>query len=453
LPAVVGEVHNGFNTGLATLGFGGMLVLFIHAYSMGGGTYTGIEAVSNGLPIMREPRVRTGKRTMLYMAASLSLTASGLILCYLLWNIGPVEGKTMNAVLVERFVGTVPLGHVFVILTLISEGTLLIVGAQAGFVDGPRVLANMAVDSWVPHRFSSLSERLTTRNGILLMGGAALAALLYTGGDVRHLVVMYSINVFLTFSMTELGMCRFWFGGRVMHPDWRRKISIHILGLAMCLTIFVVIVAEKFGEGGWVTILITATVLMLCFWIRRHYRTVYSKLQQFYAGLTEIPALAAAHAEPVDPNQPTAAVLVAGYGGLGIHTALTAIRTFPGQFKNFVFISVGVVDSDAVKSGDALKNLENKTRQGLKKYVRLFRGQGISTVYRLSLGTEVITDLEKSCLEVARDFPHVTFFAGQLIFQRERWYQSILHNQTAYVLQKRLQLAGQTMVIVPARVQ
>ncbi len=453
LPAVASSVHDGFSAGLATLGFGGMLVLFTHAYAMGGGTYTGIEAVSNGLPIMREPRVRTGKRTMLYMAISLSFTAAGLILCYLLWNVGPVEGKTMNAVLVERFVETIPLGNVFVVLTLISEGMLLVVAAQAGFVDGPRVLANMAVDSWVPHRFSSLSERLTTRNGILLMGGAALAALLYTKGDVRHLVVMYSINVFLTFSMTEMGMCRFWFRSRTANKNWPSKISIHVLGLVMCLTIFALIVTEKFGEGGWVTILITASVLLTCFWIRRHYRTVLNKLQTFYAGLTAIPAMAEAHSAPVDPNQPTAAVLVAGYGGLGIHTALTAVRTFPGQFKNFVFISVGVVDSDAVKSGDALQELENRTRSGLKQYVRLFRGQGMPAIYRMSMGTEVVTDLERLCLTVTEQFPHVTFFAGQLIFQRERWYQGILHNQTAYLLQKRLQLAGQTMVIVPARVQ
>ena len=453
LPAVASTVRADFQAGVAALGFGGILMLFIHAYSMGGGTYTGIEAVSNGLPIMREPRVRTGKRTMLYMAASLSFTASGLILCYLLWHVAPVEGKTMNAVLVERFVGAVPLGQTFVILTLISEGMLLVVAAQAGFVDGPRILANMAVDSWVPHRFSSLSERLTTRNGILLMGGAALAALLYTRGDVRHLVVMYSINVFLTFSMTELGMCRFWIRDRSAHKDWLKKISIHVVGLAMCLTIFTVIVAEKFTEGGWVTVLITAAVLAICFWIRRHYRTVYAKLQKFYASLTEIPTIVTGHAGPLDPQQPTAAVLVANYGGLGLHTALTAVRTFPGQFKNFVFISVGVVDSEAVKSGDALNDLENRTRTGLKQYVRLFRGQGMSSTYRMAIGTEVITDLEKLCLKVAGEFPQVTFFAGQLIFQRERWYQSILHNQTAYILQKRLQLAGQTIVILPARVQ
>ena len=140
-----------------------MALLFIHAYSLGGGTYTGIEAVSNGLPIMREPRVQTGKRTMLYMAISLAFTAAGLIVCYLLWDIRHVEGKTMNAVLARSFAGTSPLGDTFMILVLVSEGALLVVAAQAGFVDGPRVLANMAVDSWMPHRFAALSDRLVDR--------------------------------------------------------------------------------------------------------------------------------------------------------------------------------------------------------------------------------------------------------------------------------------------------
>jgi amino acid transporter len=452
-PEMADRVHGEFSTGISMLGFGGMLLLFIHAYAMGGGTYTGIEAVSNGLPIMREPRVRTGKRTMLYMAISLACTASGLILCYLLWNVSPVEGKTMNAVLVGEFAGPGVLGQVFIWLTLISEGTLLVVAAQAGFVDGPRVLANMAADSWMPHRFSSVSERLTTRNGIILMGGAALAALLYTGGVVRHLVVMYSINVFLTFSMTELGMCRFWIGSRRKHTDWKRKISIHALGLVMSATIFVVIVVEKFGEGGWVTMLITASVVLLCMWIKHHYRTVYAKLKQLYASLADIPPSPDARAGAVDSSQPTAAVLVSSYGGLGLHTALKVSQTFPGHFKNFVFISVGVVDSNVMKADTGVKELEDKTRNELKRWVKQFKGLGVPSAYRMSLGTEVVSTLEQTCLETAKDFPNVTFFAGQLVFERERWYQALLHNQTAYALQKRLQLAGYTTVIIPARVR
>src|SRR4029077_20838479 len=99
--------------------------------------------------IIREPRVETGKQTMLYMAASLAATASGLIVCYMLVAVHPVEGQTLNAVLANKITGSlhfhaIPLGQWFVAITMFSEGILLIVAAQTGFIDGPRVMANMA---------------------------------------------------------------------------------------------------------------------------------------------------------------------------------------------------------------------------------------------------------------------------------------------------------------------
>src|SRR4029077_14333815 len=131
-------------------------------------------------------------------------------------------GKTMNGVLAERFaegfhLGSLPLGHWFVILTLGAEALLLFVAAQTGCIDGPRVMANMATDSWLPHRFAQLSDRLTMQNGVILMGGASLVALWYTGGDVGALVVMYAINVFVTFSLSQLAMCRYWWRDRKKH--------------------------------------------------------------------------------------------------------------------------------------------------------------------------------------------------------------------------------------------
>src|SRR5512138_2575841 len=101
---------------------------------MGAGTYTGIEAVSNGIQIMREPKVQTAKRTLTYMAFSLAVTAAGILVCYLLFHAAPEAGKTMNAVLLERFAGGWHLGglHVgrgFVVATLLTEAALLVVAA------------------------------------------------------------------------------------------------------------------------------------------------------------------------------------------------------------------------------------------------------------------------------------------------------------------------------------
>ena len=145
----------------------------------------------------------------------------------------------MNTVLSELFVEKLGLpdwlGNGFVLVTIISEGCLLFVAAQAGFIDGPRVLANMARDSWMPHWFGNLSERLSVHNGVMLMGFSALAALWFTGGVVTTLLVMYSINVFVTFSLSMIGMCRHWWELRHDSPIWKRRFALFLFGATMCV--------------------------------------------------------------------------------------------------------------------------------------------------------------------------------------------------------------------------
>jgi hypothetical protein len=451
--ATVTTVRTDFNSGLTTLGIGGMILLFLHAYSMGGGTYTGLEAVSNGLTVLREPRVHNGKRTMAYMAFSLAFTAGGLLLLYLLWHIEPQPGKTMNAVLLERLTLGIPGGALFALLTILAEGALLVVGAQTGFVDGPRVLANMAVDSWMPHRFAALSERLTTQNGIFMMGVAAIAAVLHTRADVRSLVVLYSINVFLTFSLSMFGMLRRAIRGKLDEAQRHRQVALFTVGFVLCATVLVVTTTEKFREGAWLTVVVTGGLVLFCFRIRRHYRTVIEKLRDLYAQLETLPQHAKGSAGPLDPNAATAAILVSSYGGLGIHTLMNIFRAFPGHFKNVVFMSVGVVDSGEFKGERSVEVLTTRTEEMLQRYVELARGLGIPATCRLAMGTDLIEESEKLCLAVAKEFPRVTFFAGKVVFKREKWYQPLLHNEVGYALQKRLHWAGHVLVVMPAKVR
>ncbi len=447
------KVGTDFREGLDSLGWSAMALLFIRAYSLGGGTYTGIEAVSNGLPIMREPRVRTAKRTMVYMALSLSLTAAGLFLCYLLWEVQPQEGQTLNAVLLHTLTAGIPGGQAFVILTLITEGALLIVAAQAGFIDGPRVLANMAVDNWVPRRFAALSDRLTAGNGILLMGGSSLLALLYTQGDVRKLVVMYSINVFVTFSLSMFGMARNTFRTRRQRPHYLRRGILFTVACVFCLTILGITVFEKFAEGGWITLAVTLGVVAVCYMIRAHYEATGEKLRHLYEELRAFPLPPAPLKRlAVDPSLPTAVVLVGGYGGLGIHTYLNIFATFPGFFKNVVFLSVGIVDSGEFKGEDSIVRLETRTRETLDKYIDMSERLGVPACARLSTGTDAVHELETLCQQVTRDFAHVSFFAGKVVFADESRFVGLLHNETAFAIQKRLQLQGMAMSILPAKV-
>jgi amino acid transporter len=450
-PQVAQELTSDFQNGWGTLGLLGMLLLFFNAYSMGAGTYTGIEAVSNSIPVLREPRAETAKRTMLYMACSLAFTAAGLLICFLLWEVQHVEGKTLNASLFERMTEGIPYGSAFVILALISEGALLIAAAQAGFVDGPRVLANMAIDSWVPHHFASLSERLTAHNGVLLMAGAALAALWYTHGDVHTLVFMYSINVFVTFTLSMFGMLR-----RTLTPaargTRRRDLMLFVPGFLLCATILLVTVFQKFTAGGWMTLLVTGLVVVVCLVTRRHYASVADKFRQLSEQVERLPRTPPATPAPLQPDQPTAGILVAGFNGLGVHVFMNGIRAFPGHFKNVVFLSVGVVDSGEFKGDNAVEALRERTQEMLQKYVYLAQNMGLPATSRMSIGTDVVDACERLCLDVAKEFPRITFLAGKLVFQRETWYQRVLHNETASALQTRLHWNGLTLVILPARV-
>jgi amino acid transporter len=453
LPAITRNAADGFSQDYGLIGMGGMLLIFVRAYSMGGGTYTGIEAVSNGMPIMREPRVHTARRTMLYMAISLSAMAGGLILCYLLWGITPETGKTMNAILAERISGGFPFARSFVVLTLFSAGALLIVAAQAGFIDGPRVLANMAVDSWVPRHFATLSERLTTMNGIVLMGVTSLIVVVYTRGNIHTLILMYSINVFLTFSLSMFGMLRLWWS-RKGKRLWKRRVALFSIGFLLCLTVLCITVMEKFTEGGWVTVVTTLLLVTFCFGIRRHYNKVFLRLRRLDSILVDIPTdPAMAPVGEVDPKEPTAAVLVGGYGGLGIHTLLAIFRSFPNHFKNVLFISVGVVDSGEMKGAEQLELLKERTEDSLKKYVKLAGSLGFPADYRMAFGPDVVEEGVKLCFETAKEFPRITFFAGQLVFRHESWYHRLLHNQTAFSIQRQLFWEGQTMVVLPVRVR
>ena len=472
----VGEFHGvaqdtaiNFRHTLVTLGTGGALMLFVRAYSLGGGTYTGIEAVSNGVPIMREPKVRTAKRTMGLMATSLAVTAAGIILAYLLVHAMPTADMTMNAVLLERVSGGWTIGgwHVgawFKTIALASEAGLLLIAAQAGFVDGPRVMANMAVDSWMPHRFAALSERLSMQNGVLLMSLTSIAALLYTHGNVEKLLVMYSINVFLTFSLSNLGMTRFWIRHKKEHLDWYRHLPIHLLGLGLCLTILVVTVIEKFTAGGWLTLVFTGLLVTVCLGIKRHYAKVVAAIRRLDIELADpLPNVETApkpsvvdvneptRGKEIDAKQPVAVLFVGGYGGLGRHALLTLLRMFPGHFKGVVFCSVAVIDSGVFKGIDEVHELERRTADALDKYVQYAAWLGLPAERTFATGIEVAVEAEKIASDLIRRLPKALFVAGQLIFEEDTLVTRLLHNETAFIIQRRLQHAGVPMVVLPVR--
>jgi amino acid transporter len=442
--------------GIQQLGFGAMAFILMRAYSLGAGTYTGIEAVSNGLQILRPPQVKTGKKTMVYMAASLAFTAGGLLICYLLTDVQHVAGKTLNASLIETLVGGwkiagFPLGVWLLGLILVSEGAILFVAAQAGFIDGPRVLGNMAIDSWVPNRFMHLSERLVVQNGILFMGLASVLILIFTRGSVQVLIVMYSINVFITFTLSQLGMCLHWV--RTKAPHRGKKLAVNFIGLLMSLSILAVTVSIKFKEGGWITLLITLSFIIVCVLVRRHYNRVKEMMRRLDDILGQVGGMAGRRQAPAkDPAAPTAVLFVRNFGGLGIHSFLNIHRIFPNYFKNFVFISIGVVDWKNFKGAEEVKNLEAHINEELKKYVRMSNDFGFHAESIQSVETDTLSVVEERCEDIQRTYNKAVFFVGKLVFEEENLFTRFLHNQTAFSIQRILQFKGIPSIVLPIRV-
>lgn len=452
IPGTLNET-NQLASNIGWIGVSGMLLL---AYSQGGGTYTGLEAVSNNVNILAEPRVHTGKMTMFYMALSLAFTASGIILLYLLWDAKPVEGQTLNASTFRAIIDSIGFGSAWlnkVTLTIVLafEAGLLFVAANTGFLGGPAVLSNMAADSWVPHKFRYLSTRLVTQNGILVLGVAALAILFWTRGSVTLLVVFYSVSVFLTFAISLFGLCLYWWQHR-NESRWLRRFVLSLLGFVICTGILAVLLAEKFTEGAWAAIVIIAVIAGLCIYIRSHYHDTKNAIHlvdQVFANQPFGP-----HTEAILPNpqDQTAVFIVGSSRGGGLHALLWVQRMFPKHFKNFIFVNARTVDSHSYGGEGAVEQMRAEANATLKYFVDFCHSHGMASSAYLGFGTDVVDEVTRLCEEISKEYPNSIFFTSKLIFEQDNWFIRLLHNQAALAIQRRLHFESLQMVILPMKV-
>ncbi|HEY2735883.1 MAG TPA: hypothetical protein VGI70_17920, partial [Polyangiales bacterium] len=289
----------------------------------------------------------------------------------------------------------------------------------------------------------------------------------------------YSINVFLTFSLSNLAMALFWIRDRAQYPDWKRHLPAHLVALLLCVTILAITIYEKFSEGGWVTLLVTTLLIVLCFMIRRHYKRIVKSLKHLDVELPspsaievllpqlqrDLPPRASFSADATvrgleehhgprdpDPSKPVALLFVGGYSGLGRHALTTLLSMFPDHFQGVVFLSVAVVDSESFKGPDQLSALEERTRESLLRYECYAHTLGLRASSALSIGTEVGVECERISLALVQRYPNALFVAGQLIFEYDTFWNRTLHNETAFIVQKRLQHKGIPMIVVPVRI-
>ncbi|MDB5968304.1 MAG: family permease [Hydrocarboniphaga sp.] len=432
-----------------------VIALFLRAYSIGGGTYTGIEAVSNNINMLAEPRVKTGHYTMFYMAVSLALMAGGIIMLYLLWDAAPTPGQTLNAVtfrqIIEQIFGSGSTANIALGTVLLLEAGLLMVAANTGFLGGPAVLASMASDRWVPRQFRQLSNRMVTQNGVLVMGIAALLIVLATRGRVSLLVVLYSINVFITFTLTLFGLSRHWWQQRRYILKWKGPLLLSLTGLSVTAFMLTVIVVEKFLLGGWVTLVITGAVAALCVIVRRHYDEVRRLMAHVDQYAPRVSWLEELQSPPLDPAGCTAIVLVGANRGAGYRTLEWVLDKFPGKFRNFVFVAVGEVDRDAFDSARSLAALQARLQNSLAYFIGYCASQNIAATSYESYGADPQSELTSLVDQVFEDYPDSVCFASRIVFRNENLFTSMLHNQLPLSVQRHLHGQGREMIVVPVK--
>jgi K+ transporter len=302
----------------------------------------------------------------------------------------------------------------------------------------------------VPHQFRYLSTRLVTENGIVVMGLASLFILLWTGGSVSTLVVLYSISVFLTFAVSLFGLCLYWVLHRTAH-NWMGRLALSAAGLVVCAGILLLLLAEKFLDGGWLAIVIILAIIAACVTIRNHYDWTREQLKKIDAEFSDVPFGSVANPPKPDSSQPTAVFLVGSSRGGGLHALLWVQRMFPDHFRNFIFVNARTVDAQSFGGREDLEAMKVEANASLSYFVNFCNSRGWAAKSYLAFGTDPIDEFTQLAERVQAEFPNASFFTSKLIFDRDNWLTSLLHNQAAMVLQRRFHLRGMQMIILPMK--
>ncbi len=247
-------------------------LLLLRAFATGCTAMTGIEAVSNGVPVFRAPAARNAGRTLLVMAVLMSaLFAASIWITQALAVVsGPQE--TILSALARRILGAGPAYWVIQISTLL----ILAVAANTSFAGFPQLAALLARDSFLPRQLASLGDRLVFVNGILWLALVTAALIILARGDSHALIPLFAVGAFLAYTLSQIGMVRHWL--RVRGGGWQFKAAINGLGAAATGLTLLVVLLEKFRDGAWLIVIAIPAFTIAFLQIRRHYRTVASQL-------------------------------------------------------------------------------------------------------------------------------------------------------------------------------
>ena len=372
--------------------------LLLHTFATGCTALTGIEAISNGVPAFQSPESKNAGRTLIVMAVLMAVLFVGSI--GLTQFLGVVAGpqETILSALARRLLGN-GVGYFFI---QISTMLILAVAANTSFAGFPRLAAILAQDKFLPRQFTGLGDRLVFANGIVSLSAATAFLIILFAGDSHSLIPLFAVGVFLAFSLSQAGMVVHWW--REHGRNWLVKAGINGLGaLATVVTLFVV-GYSKFMEGAWITVILIPVIVTVFLRIRAHYREVASELS-----LQGLPP-------SLKPSPSPRVVIPISGVHRGIVEAVDFARAISSDVTA-VYVEMEAGEAEAVR----------------EKWNRLWPDVPLAVVsspYR-SIAQPILDFLDRTDAE-HNDGQLATVILPE--FVPVKWWHSLLHNQTAWLL-------------------
>jgi amino acid transporter len=385
--------------------------LVLRAFASGCTALTGVEAISNGVPAFKHPEARNAAITMGWMAVVLGTLFIGVSVLASALGVTPLADETVVSQVARRLFG----GGWPYYLVQGSTTLILVLAANTSFADFPRLNSLLARDRYAPRQFRTLGDRLVFSNGILILAGLAAALIIVFGGDTHALIPLYAVGVFISFTLSQAGMVRHWLtdGG----AGWRWRLGVNGVGALVTGAVTVVIAVTKFTHGAWIVVLLIPLLVLGFRAIYRHYDTVAHELSLVH--LVEEP-----------PVNNTVLVLV-GDLHMGVVKALRYAQSLsPSPKAVYVELDPSVT-----------ARLEERWSKG---------GCGVPMVVLASPYRSMLRPLLDYIGRIReRDANSVVTIVIPEFVPR-RWWQHLLHNQTALLVKGALLFRrGVVVVDVP----
>jgi amino acid transporter len=384
------------------------LFLVLRAFSSGCAALTGVEAISDGVPAFQPPEARNARIVLAWLGLILTTIFLGVTFLAHHHHITPRAEETVVSQLARQIFGGGALYYEIQVVTML----ILVLAANTSFADFPRLAYFVARDGFLPRQFANRGDRLVFSNGILILAGAAAGLIALFEGDTHALIPLYAVGVFISFTLSQSSMVRRWLTRR--EPGWWWRWWVNCLGAATTGLVMVVIAATKFTHGAWIVVVLIPLLVGVFLAIRRHYDDVATQLSlEGYGG--------------APPIEHTVLVLV-GDLHKGVVEALQYARTLSPSVKA-VYVEL---------DPERTHRLEEKWWKW---------GLGIPLVvlaspYRTLLGPllEYVDHL------LAQGEHHVvTIVLPEFI--AARWWQHLLHNQTALLIKGALLFRKRIVVV------